>query len=69
MTYEIAVDVALRRIRGENVTVIARDYGITAQMVYKIAKGRKWKGAHLTAAFLFDLEQEPDIAKVGTLAT
>jgi hypothetical protein len=58
ITYEAAVQIALRRFRGEKYSVIAKDYGVAESTVRDIANGKRPKGARITAAFLFDLEKE-----------
>ena len=50
LTYSQAVQVALRRMRGEKCSVIARDYGIGRSAVYGTVRGRKWRDAQLAQA-------------------
>jgi hypothetical protein len=60
VTYDMAVQIVLRRMRGEEGYMIAKDYGIGKTAVYDIANGKRWKDARITAAFIFDLEQDED---------
>jgi hypothetical protein len=59
LTMDAAVQIALRRLRGEKVQVIACDYKISHRQVRNISIGRSWKGARIDAAFLLALEKEP----------
>jgi hypothetical protein len=58
LTYDIAVQIALRRMRGKKCSVIARDCAVAESAVYDISSGRSWRDARITAAFLIDLEQD-----------
>jgi hypothetical protein len=49
LTFEQALDVAVRRMRGESCVSIAADYGISESLPREIAKGRTWKDAHAAA--------------------
>lgn len=49
LTYEQAVDVAVRRMRGEPCKSIAESYGISESMPREIAKGRTWRDAYQAA--------------------
>jgi hypothetical protein len=60
LTYNQAVQVALRRMHGEKGSVIARDYGVGGNAVCDIMKAKSWKGARIEAAFQLDLEQDPE---------
>jgi hypothetical protein len=61
LTYDMAVQIALRQMRGEKCSVIAKDYAVSKETVSGIVHdGKRWKGARIDAAFIFDLEQEPE---------
>ena len=49
LTYDQAVDVALRRMRGEPCRSIAECYGISESLPREIAKGRTWRDAYHAA--------------------
>jgi len=58
LTFDAAVLITLRRLRGEPAKSIAVAYNIHPIMVWYIVTGKRWKGAHITGAFLLDLEEE-----------
>lgn len=45
LTFETATEVAVRRLRGEDASSIAADYGISESLPREIAKGRTWPDA------------------------
>lgn len=45
LTYDSAVQVALRRLRGESAASIAKDLGISESLPREIGAGRCWKDA------------------------
>ena len=49
LTFDAAVEIALRVFRGEQRKVIAHDYAISLTTVYGIATGRTWQDAFLEA--------------------
>ena len=59
LSWSAAVQIALRRLKGEKLQVIARDYGISHYTVRDVSIGRTWKGARLTAALKRCLENVP----------
>jgi hypothetical protein len=61
LTYDMAVRIAMRRMRGEKYSIIAKDYAVSKEAVAGIINGRSWKGATIDAAFLLALEQEPEV--------
>jgi hypothetical protein len=64
LTYAMAVEIALRRLRGEKGSIIAKDYGVAPGIVRRIAKRKTWRDATITAAFLFDLEQDAEYQRL-----
>jgi hypothetical protein len=45
LTYSQAVEVAVRRLRGEQCKALAAEYGISESLPREIVKGRTWKDA------------------------
>lgn len=45
LTYEQAVEVAVRRLRGEPCASLAAEFGVSESLPREIAKGRSWKDA------------------------
>lgn len=49
LTFDQAVEVAVRRMRGEPCLSLAKEFGISESLPREIAKGRTWKDAHAAA--------------------
>jgi hypothetical protein len=49
LTYDMAVDAAIRVMSGETAKSVAEDLGCSESLPREIAKGRTWKDAHAAA--------------------
>jgi len=54
----MGMQIALRRMCGEQYSVIAKAYAVSEGAVAGVINGKAWKDARITATFLFDLEKE-----------
>lgn len=54
LTYDLAVEVAVRVLRGETAKSVAAEFGISESLPREIVKGRTWKDASKAAHDIVD---------------